>query len=67
MDTLSGIPIVVNEHMPPNSWTVVDNKILTDAMGTIEAEMNFNFLKSCGIYSERPKYIKLPNFSLKLR
>ena len=61
MNSLQEIQITVDKFMPPNSWSFHDGRIWADAMGTIEQEMNFEFLKSCGIYSERPRFIPMPN------
>lgn len=58
----AGIPIVVNPHMPPFSWTMHDGKLWADSMETIEAELNHEFLKSCGIASEKSNYIPMPDF-----
>lgn len=56
-----GIPIVIDEHMPSFSWSMHDDKIWTDSMDTVEAELNHEFLRSCGIASEKPRYIPMPN------
>jgi len=60
--SLASIPIIVDQHMPENSYSMHDGAIYADSMQTIENALNHEFLKACGIASEPPSYIRLPDF-----
>jgi hypothetical protein len=55
-------PIIVNQYMEANTWSMHDGAIYADSMQTIENALNHEFLKACGIASEKPRYISLPDF-----
>ncbi len=59
--TMWSVPIIVNQHMPENSYSMHDGAIYADSMQTIENALNHEFLKSCGIASVTPRYIPLPD------